>query len=398
MSSPVIARVAATPLDAHATRRALGAFSLSGLLAALVGAMLPVWGYHLRSEFVTVGHYFLSMMAGVAISVVVTPVLLRRKDAPFVLTLACALACVSLVFLAFSAPPDDATRRMAGLLLAGFSMGLLNGGICQVISAACRHDFAATASLGGAVFGLGCLLVTLLVGGLLDTYSATAILLAIAIVPAVFTVLFARSHFPAIPVPPQPPIREMLADFRSPRALLLAALLFFQFGNEWSIAGWLPIFLIHRLGVSPQAALSILALYWASLLAGRMGALAILPHVGRVKLLTISAAAAAFGCVILLSTNNQFGAITGVLMAGFGYSTIFPITAERIGHRFKYYHPGIFSGIFSFAMVGAMIAPALGGYLTEFMGFGATMTLPLIGTVMVFLLSAAIWIEARINE
>ncbi|MEO7653219.1 MAG: MFS transporter, partial [Bryobacteraceae bacterium] len=395
---PAAARVAASPLDARATRYALGAFSLSGLLAAMVGAMLPAWGHHFRTEFVTVGHYFVSMMAGVAISVVVTPILLRRKGVPFVLILSCAMAFVSIVFLAFSAPPEDATRRMAGLAGAGFSMGLLNGGICQVVSAACRHDFATTASMAGGVFGLGCLLVTLLVGGLLETYSPTVILLVAAIMPAIFFVLFARPRFPHVEVPPPPPIREMLADFRSPRALLLAALLFFQFGNEWSIAGWLPIFLIHRLGLSPAAALSILSLYWAALLAGRMGALAILPRFSHVKMLAASAAAAAFGCIILLSTNNQFGAVTGVLMAGLGYSTIFPLTAERIGHRFKYYHPGIFSGIFSFAMVGAMLAPAMGGYLTEWMGFGFTMAIPLIGTVMVFLLSAAIWLEVRINE
>ena len=35
-------------------------------------------------------------------------------------------------------------------------------------------------------------------------------------------------------------------SFRSPGAVLFALLLFIQFGNEWSIAGWLPLFLIRR--------------------------------------------------------------------------------------------------------------------------------------------------------
>ena len=38
---------------------------------------------------------------------------------------------------------------------------------------------------------------------------------------------------------------------RTVLALIFGFLLFFQFANEWSIAGWLPVFLIDRLGISP---------------------------------------------------------------------------------------------------------------------------------------------------
>src|SRR5262249_14106231 len=155
----------------------------------------------------------------------------------------------------------------------------------------------------------------------------TEILFAIAIVPAAFTVMFGRAQFTPIAVSAPPPLRQLLSDCKSPRALLLAALLFFQFGNEWSVAGWLAVFLIHRLGISPEAALSFLALYWVSLFTGRVAAMAILPRVPHTRLLTGSAAAAVFGCIVLLSTNNQFGATTGVLLAGLGFSTIFPLTA-----------------------------------------------------------------------
>ena len=62
--------------------------------------------------------------------------------------------------------------------------------------------------------------------------------------------------------------------FRScaiPAAVLLALLLFFQLGNEWALAGWLALFLTQRLGISPAAALLMLALYWLALLVGRVG-------------------------------------------------------------------------------------------------------------------------------
>ena len=45
-----------------------------------------------------------------------------------------------------------------------------------------------------------------------------------------------------------------MRDLRSVLAIIFALLLFFQFANEWSIAGWLPVFLIDRLGLSPATA------------------------------------------------------------------------------------------------------------------------------------------------
>ena len=76
------------------------------------------------------------------------------------------------------------------------------------------------------------------------------------------------------------------ARFQNPGAVLFSLLLFFQFGNEWSIAGWLPLFLIRRLGISPADSLLLLALYWAALLVGRI-MLAIYPEARQPALLLL---------------------------------------------------------------------------------------------------------------
>ena len=260
-------------LHAPSARRALAGLGLSGLLAALLGAILPAWGYHLRFEFDAIGYYFLSVTIGVLLSLEIGRRLFRTHGVAFVLILASSLACGALILLAFSPPPFPAIWRLGGLVLVGIAMGLLNSAIFQAISTIYQHDPAATLNLGGIVFGLGCLLITLLVAGTFNAYSVTVILILIAIAPALFAILYAKTAFPAIVTQPQLSIKQALADFRSRGAVLLALLLFFQFGNEWSIAGWLTIFLIHRLGVSPQASLEMLALYWLALLLGRIGAL-----------------------------------------------------------------------------------------------------------------------------
>ncbi len=396
MTLPPACAEAGESLHARSASRALGGLALSGLLAGLLGAILPAWGYHLKFAFATIGYYFLCILAGVVLSVETGRRLLPVKGVAFVLILASGLACGALIFLAFSPPPYPALWRMAGMILVGLAMGLLNSAIFQAISGTYQHDPAATLNLGGIVFGLGCLLITLLVAGTFNAYSVTVILTLVALVPALYAVLYARTSFPPIAVLPQPTLKEALRDFRSPAAVLLAMLLFFQFGNEWSIAGWLPIFLIHRLGLSPKAALDLLAVYWVALLIGRIGALALLSRVRHGRVLVGSALGALFGCLLLLSTNNQFGATTGILFTGFSFATIYPLVAEKIGHRFTYYHPGLFNGIFSFAMVGAMAAPWTLGYLADMWGVGAVMVVPLFGTCMVFILILLIWLETKI--
>src|SRR5262249_56377394 len=90
---------------APSARRALAGLSLSGLLAALLGAILPAWGYHQKFEFATVGYHFLSVTVGVLISVEASRRLLPRKGVACVLILACSLACAGVVFRALSRTP-----------------------------------------------------------------------------------------------------------------------------------------------------------------------------------------------------------------------------------------------------------------------------------------------------
>jgi fucose permease len=235
------------------------------------------------------------------------------------------------------------------------------------------------------------------VAGTFYAYSVPAILIFMAIVPAAFACVFAKKAFAASTVTRGAGSRDMLEDFRSVGAILFALLLFFQFGNEWSIAGWLPLFLIRRVGLSPILALTILALYWLFLLTGRLAAVALLPRVRHGRILLVSVVSALFGCLLLFSTNNAFGAGSGVFFLGAGFASIFPLVAEAIGRRFSYYHPGFSSGIFSLALVGGLLAPASLGYAASAVGVGVVIGVPLIGTCMVVALLLLIWLESKVT-
>ncbi len=382
---------------AMAARRALAGFFLIGILVSFLGAILPAWGYHINTSFLAVGNYFLSLNVGILIAGRLAYPLIRIKGLGFVLLLGCALATGGMFFLAAVGPPAATSWRMLGLFIVGAGAGLGNAGFLQTMAPMYERDRVSTVNIAGTLLGLGCLVTSLIVAGAYYVYTVPSILFLLGIIPAYYLVFYAKTKFPAAPVGHEPSFRKALAEFRHPGAVLFTLLLFFQFGNEWSIAGWLPLFLIQRLGMSPESALFMLAFYWTCLLVGRLLAQALLPKVPHGKLLMLCVLSAIFGCFILSSTDNRFGAWSGLIFVGAGYAPIYPLVLEKIGFRFPSYHPGLFNGMISLALTGGLLANGSLGYFAEAFGIGVVMWLPLAGTIMVFLLLLLIWLEGKLS-
>lgn len=375
----------------------MGGFFISGVLLSFLGAILPAWGHHLSSDYGIIGWYFGGLIAGLVGSTWFAPALMERKGTGWTLALACGAAGSAFLYLAFVSPPASPWWRVAGMAVIGCSAGLLHRAIFHAISPIYRHDPVATVNMAGILFVLGCLTVTMLISGTFYIYTAPAIQVWIAVIPALFGWGCLKARFTAHAAPPQPSPRAILSELRSPAAVLLSLLLFFQLGNEWAIAGWLPLFLSQRLGISPANALQMLALYWVALLIGRVTAQWFLPRVRHGRLLGASVLASTVGCVILLATDNRFGAVIGALLVGASYAPIYPLVVEKIGRRFPYYHPGYYNGIFSFALAGGLFAPCILGYFTSVWGIQIAMGLPLVGSLVVFLLLVILWLEARFS-
>ena len=385
-------------LASGAPRRALAGFFVSGVLLAFLGAILPAWQHHLSSDYAIVGLYFAGLIAGLLCSVWASPKLLERKGAAWTLALACGMAGSGFLFLAFASPPVSAWWRVAGMAVIGFSAGLLHTAVFHAISPMYRHDPVATVNLAGIFFGLGCLTVTLLISGAFYAYTAATLQAWIATIPALFGWMYRRTVFSTEPPPSQPQPRAILAQLRSPAAVLLALLLYFQLGNEWAIAGWLPLFLTQRLGISPVSALGMLATYWLALLVGRVVAQWVLPKVRHSRLLAVSVLASVLGCLILAATDNPFGALAGILLLGAAFAPIYPLVVEKIGRRFPHFHPGFYNGIFSLAIAGGLLAPCTLGFFASEWGVRVVMGLTLAGSIVVSLLLLLIWLEARWSE
>lgn len=379
-------------------RRGISGFYLSGILMAFLGSILLAWRHHIDPNYLHIGTFFLVQNLGILLAPLLAAPLLRRRGIRFVMTLACAAACCAMLLLAAFSPPSPFYWRLIGLFLVGLSAGLLNTSVFHAITPVYHLNPAATLSLAGALYGLGCMTCALFVAGTFFVYTVASVLILLAIVPAVAAAVYFRTKLPDEPAIEPLPWARAVQDFRSPAAILFALLLFFQSGNEGALAGWLPMFLTQRLGASPVTSLFLLALYWVALLSGRVAAQWLLPRVRHSRLLAVATLAPMFACVVLFSTNNLFGATVGVLLAGGGFSVILPLVVEKIGDRFPYFHPGFFSGIFSIASTGSLLAPASLGYLAHYFGVGVVMGLPLAGSIMVVFLILLILLEARLSS
>lgn len=393
-----IPKLTATPtLSLLAARRGLPAFLFSGLLAACLGAILPAWRYHIDTDYILVGNYFLCQSAGFILAPILGSLILRRRGLAPGLALGCISGAVGLLILAYFSPPATWIGRMVGLFFVGSGAGLINTSAFHAITPAYRIEPAATLNLGGALYNIGAFLSALIVAAAFFSFTASATLVTLAAVPIIAVALYWKARLPSDPALRQPTWDEALTDFRSPAAVMFAALLFFQFGNEGVFAGWLAIFLTQKLGVSPVSSLSLLALFWLALLVGRIVGQWLLTRVRHGRLLLGSTFAPMFACLILNLTDNMFGAISGVLIAAGGFALILPLVSERIGSRFPYFHPGFFNGIFSLAVAGALLAPASLGYFAHFLGIESVMWLPLAGAIAVFVLQLLILLESKIS-
>jgi fucose permease len=383
---------------------------VSGFLLALPGGLLPLWGFHIHPDFGTAGNFFLVLGLGVVGGGALAQRLARNTSLERLLAAGYFAAAAALLLLAVAAPPAQTWYQSLALFASGIAAGIMNAAVFESLSSrttdtnglcaqtSCYESNPAAITLtGGIFFGAGSVLAALLLAQSFGDSGAQRLLAVTAVVPAMAGIGAGLLHIDTVREVPEVSLTESMQDLRSPLAILFALLLFFQFGNEWSIAGWLPVLLIDRLGLSPATAVTLLALYWAALMAGRIIAAKLLRVVRHGKLLGVSAFCALFGCTALLVAGSRFGVVVGLLLTGAGFSAIYPLVAERIASRFSYYHPGYFNGIFTFALTGGILAPFALGHLAADTGLKAIPLAVMIGSCAVFGLVLLIWLGHKVS-
>jgi hypothetical protein len=375
--------------------RVLAGLAISGFLLALPGGLLPLWGYHIDSNFGRAADYFAIIGAGMGLVWAFAPKIRSRWAAEKTLAGGCFAAALSLLTLAVAAPPAPFWLQAAGLALAGAAAGAIHMAIFECLAGFWERSPADIALTGGIFFGMGSALAAWLMAQAMDSESGPRVLAVAALFPGATGVWFGRMSLglttPAGPA--EPPIR----DLRTILAALFGLLLFVQFANEWAMAGWLPVFLIDRLGISPGAAVTMLAIYWLALTAGRVVVSRLLSVVRHGRILAFSAFFSLFGCFTLLASGTRAGMVVGILLTGAGFAAILPLAAERIATRFASYHAGYFNNLFTFAVLGGSLSPFMLGRMIDLTSLRAVPVSLMVGSIAVIALLLLIRLGRKVS-
>ncbi len=262
----------------------------------------------------------------------------------------------------------------ASLALIGFGGGAVNGATSALVADVSEEGARGAAlSLMGVFFGLGALGMPFALGTLLRYFSYAPVTAAIgaAIAPPLVYVLAIR-----FPPPKQAqgfPLRSGLRLLRDPVLLLFGLALFFESGQETTVAGWTAAYVQGALAVPPDRALFFLSLYWLGMTVGRISLASVGRRVAPERALYVAVILALTGALHFALARSPLGAGIDCFLLGFGFAAVFPLIFGFAGDRYPALSGTAFGMLLVIALVGGMIEPWLTGVLAGAVGLRRAM-------------------------
>lgn len=363
---------------------AAGGMFVFGIVLAILGVLfgLPETRARLGITLAQQGDIFLLLFFGVFLSTVLAGPAIDSFGNKFVLTLAAALVTAGLAIFSFALSYFSA---MAGAFVLGFGGGGLNTATNVLVSEVYAENRGAMLNLLAAFFGFGGLFIPLLAAVALGAVGPAQLLWLAAALSAVCLLSYAILRFPAPREKAAFSPLGVLRAARHPGVLLLAAMLFFQSGNESSIGGWTSTYL-GATGASPRMATWVLAGYWAALMAGRALSGTLLGSVSKTSVVLASAIGSIAGALVLLLSSSIPLLAAGAALVGFSYAAVYPTTLAIAGDRNHQDAGTVFSLLFAVGLTGGMAFPWALGRISQTWGVRVGMVLPLVGAVAVAVL------------
>ena len=365
----------------------------------LPGSLLVAWQYHIDEAPPLIGLHFLALNAGYIAAALVSQRWQRACSSKQMALSACTLAFLGLAALFVAAPPAATGWRLAAMATLGAGAGALGTAVLFGSEAYFQQKRMAAVNAAAMWFGCGCILATVVAGLNYAVGPARNTTAFLTLMPVACFVVFAQAPPESLARGEGDANRELLRhavrDLRSIATVLFSLLLFFQFGNEWAIAGWLPLFLIHRFGCNPVWAIAVLGLFFTALVGGRWVTQKKLLRFEHQRLLLASLAIATGGCFTLSLAPSFASAAVAVAVIGAGFAPVYPLVAEQLDERFSF-HPGFYNGAIAVAMTGAMSVPWLLGFVDAWLGMRYVMLGPVLGSMIVLLLSLLLMLEAHL--
>jgi len=356
-----------------------------GIVMAILGAILPQLSSLLLLDKARAGNLFFFMNLGMLAASIVFGPLVDRFGFKIFLALSSLLVSLAFVGLAFSGSYNPV---LVSVIVLGLAGGVINGGSNALINDLHPSRRAAALNFLGIFFGIGAMLIPLIIGSFLHQLGLRSVILLAAGLSLIPFVLFSVFYFPRPKQPQGFPLKDIKKIASSKLLWLGAFILFFESGNEFSIGGWLSSFLQEKFQFNLNQAALILSGYWFCLMIGRLIFPLINRLVKRETIVLFSAALALISVSGLIISPLKGLAVGFALLTGLGLAAIYPTTLAAIGEQFPSLSGTAFSLAIATGLVGGMISPWLMGLISQHYSLQIALLVPLFSLFIIIVLQS----------
>ena len=359
---------------------ACAAMFVFGVVLAILGALfgIPEIRSRMGIDLAEQGDIFLIEFLGIFVSTLIAGPIIDSYGKKVVLTASAACVAAGLLGLLLA---QSFLVAMVTAFVTGFGGGGLNTSANALVADLYDDRRGVMLNRLGVFFGLGAMIVPLLVGNL-DARLSLYIVASLAMLSAL--------AYAALPFPPPGEkigfsLFASIRAARTPGVLLIALLLFFESGNEASIGGWTSTY-VGSIGAAPRVATLVLTGYWAALMIGRLLGARLLASLSPARLVLASGIGSAIGSTILLVSQTTSIIAAGAVLTGLSFAAIYPTMLAVAADRYQRVAGTIFGFLFAAGLIGGMLFPFGIGHLSQHFGVRAGMALPLIGAIAISIL------------
>lgn len=256
-------------------------------------------------------------------------------------------------------------------------------------------SFHGMCSLGGLMgVALVSILLALGVTPLLAALSISCILLSIAFfaIPQCLTRIENIEQGTAIENKPE---KLKLKELMHPTLLLIGLVCFISFLSEGAAMDWSGIYLVKQYHLDPTYAGFAYTFFAIAMTVGRFSGNALLRWFGAKQVVLYGAILAALGLMIIVFAPHWSVVLLGYCCLGLGSSNIVPVMFSRVGEQNLIPRAAALSLVSTIAYSGALLGPALVGFLSEVIGLGSVFIIIALLLAMIGIVNRYTQIQAK---
>jgi len=362
-----------------------------GIVTVLLGPMLPVLSARWSLNYAQGGTLITTQYVASTVAVAISGVLATRRGFRFPIMLGLVLTAVGVAVLL----AGSRILGMAAIATYGFGMGIAVPAANLVVAEVNPQRRSAALNTLNFCWSIGSVACPFLVAPAAK-YQRLPLFLG-AVAASCLLVAAGIAFMPSGSVKPTPVVErkdplKTAIDWKHGALPALAALFFVYVGTENAFGMWVASY-AKSLGNMPEAtAVRTPSFFYVALMIGRWLAPMLLRKISEVRLAEAGLVVAGLGMAGLVWSHDWLGVAVSASVAGLGLSSVYPISIALLSREFGPAATRVGSVMFTLSNLGGSSLPWLVGGASNYFGtLKAGLAVPLIGSVIMFVLYRRDW-------